>query len=51
MIIHCVNCNKKFDIDANLIPKIGRLLQCNSCNHKWFFKNEIVPSFLEPKKK
>ena len=41
MIIPCQNCNKKFDIDRNLIPKKGRLLQCNSCNHKWFFKEEI----------
>ena len=38
MIIECKNCNKKFDIDQNLIPEKGRLLQCSSCNHKWFFK-------------
>ena len=42
MIIDCPNCNKKFDIDQNLLPVNGRLLQCGSCNHKWFFKfNEI----------
>ena len=40
MIIICESCNKKFDIDQNLIPEKGRLLQCSSCNHKWFFKNE-----------
>ena len=40
MIIKCNNCNKKFKIDADLIPKEGRLLQCSSCNHKWFFKKE-----------
>ena len=42
MIIACNNCNKKFDIDSNLIPDIGRLLQCSSCDHKWFFKKEIL---------
>ena len=38
MIIECPNCNKKFDINQNLIPIDGRLLQCGSCDHKWFFK-------------
>ena len=42
MIIDCPNCNKKFEIDQNLLPVNGRLLQCGSCNHKWFYKfNEI----------
>jgi len=48
MIIACESCNKKFDIDGKLIPEKGRLLQCNSCNHKWFFKNEIVAKTIEP---
>ena len=42
MIITCNNCNKKFDIDSSLIPDVGRLLQCASCDHKWFFK-KVVP--------
>ena len=41
MIIVCPNCNKKFDIDQNLVPANGRLLQCGSCNHKWFFKINV----------
>ena len=41
MIITCNNCNKKFDIDSNLISDKGRLLQCASCDHKWFFKKEV----------
>ena len=41
MIIKCNNCNKNFDIDSGLIPDNGRLLQCNACDHKWFFKKEI----------
>ena len=39
MIITCEKCSKKFNIQDNLIPAEGRLLQCGSCNHKWFFKN------------
>ena len=42
MIITCNNCNKKFDIDSNLISDNGRLLQCASCDHKWFFKKEVL---------
>ena len=40
MIIDCTNCNKKFEIDHNLIPKEGRLLQCGNCNHQWFYKTD-----------
>jgi len=42
MIILCDNCAKKFKLDSALIPEKGRLLRCNSCNHKWFFKKEII---------
>ncbi len=42
MIITCNNCYKKFDVDSSLIPDMGRLLQCASCDHKWFFK-KVVP--------
>ena len=42
MIITCNNCNKKFEIISSLIPNKGRLLQCNGCNHKWFFKKEVI---------
>ena len=48
MIINCPNCDKKFEIDKKLIPSNGRLLQCGSCNNKWFFKiaiNEEKNSF------
>ena len=38
MIITCENCNKKFNVNSDLIPEKGRLLQCSSCDHKWFFK-------------
>ena len=42
MIISCNNCDKNFDISSYLIPDEGRLLQCSGCNHKWFFKKEII---------
>ena len=42
MIISCPSCNKKFEIDSNLIGYKGRLVQCGNCENQWFFK----PSFL-----
>ena len=38
MIISCIKCIKKFEINSDLIPENGRLLQCSSCSHQWFFK-------------
>ena len=66
MIITCEKCNKKFNIQDDLIPQEGRYLQCGSCNHKWFYKSltentnlkisednndEINKSFSDEKKK
>ncbi len=48
MIITCENCNKKFDIDSSLIPDKGRLLQCASCDHKWFFKKKVLEDTINP---
>ena len=45
MIISCPECSKRFNVDQNLIPKDGRLLQCSNCMHKWHFiieKNEKI---------
>ena len=46
MIISCPKCNKRFNINQNLIPEDGRLLQCSNCMHKWHFiikkKEEII---------
>ena len=55
MIITCTNCNKKFEIDSELIPTDGRLLECSKCNNQWFFKketliNEIISTKEEDKK-
>ncbi|QIZ20366.1 hypothetical protein E5R92_00990 [Candidatus Pelagibacter giovannonii] len=48
MIIVCNNCIKKFDLDSNLIPDKGRLLQCANCDHKWFFKKEVLEDKINP---
>ena len=48
MIISCENCLKNFDVDDSLIPENGRMLQCSSCDHKWFFRtSETETKILE----
>jgi predicted Zn finger-like uncharacterized protein len=49
MIIECINCHKKFEVDSDLIPESGRNIQCGSCNHIWFFNinNEEYSKNLE----
>jgi len=56
MIIDCIKCTKKFEVNASLIPDNGRTIQCGSCNHIWFYKpkieqskNEIKPEITKPK--
>ncbi len=44
MQITCPKCSKKFQVNADLIPEKGRLLQCSSCNHKWFFTSTKKPT-------
>ena len=53
MIISCPNCIKKFNIDENLIPINGRLLQCSSCKHRWHYdlpKDQNIASELSKEK-
>jgi predicted Zn finger-like uncharacterized protein len=38
MIINCINCNKKFNVNDELIPVNGRQIACGSCNHSWYFQ-------------
>ena len=47
MIIECVNCTKKFDVDSDLIPLAGRTIQCGSCNHVWFYKKGKENLYLQ----
>ncbi len=45
MIITCPSCDKKFEIDATLIPDKGRTLECGSCSKQWFFRlNQEIKS-------
>ena len=41
MIITCPCKEKKFEIDAALIPDNGRTLECGSCGQKWFYKKKL----------
>ena len=47
MIIACPSCKKKFEVNASLIPKEGKMLQCGSCSHKWFFKKEVIKKVIK----
>ena len=48
MIINCPCGEKKFEIDQNMIPDAGRLLQCGFCDEKWFF-NKNKKEVSKPK--
>ena len=50
MIISCEKCNKKFEVNDNLIPSTGRLLQCGTCHYKWnFVPSENIEKKPSPK--
>ena len=52
MIIQCINCNKNFEVDSELIPSNGRVIQCGSCGHVWFFKKtDEKKTIISEKKK
>ena len=38
MIITCPCGDKKFNVDASLIPAEGRMLKCGFCEKKWHYK-------------
>lgn len=42
MIINCKKCSKNFEVEDHLISKEGTLVQCGSCQYKWFQKNEAT---------
>ena len=55
MLIICPKCSKSFEVNSELIPSKGRLVQCGSCENKWFYNkinNEVESKiFLEKKPK
>ena len=56
MIITCPHCEKRFEVDSNLIPDKGRILKCGSCDQTWFYnptkaiKSDISQE-IEPEEK
>jgi predicted Zn finger-like uncharacterized protein len=48
MIINCDKCSTKFNLNNNLIPEKGRLLQCGKCENKWFFKIKQITDNKQP---
>lgn len=40
MIIECANCSKKYQVEDHTIPAEGIEVECNHCNHVWFFKHD-----------
>ena len=48
MIIECINCTKKFEVNSDLIPQEGRKIQCGSCNHIWFYKPKKISEKITP---
>ena len=47
MIITCPSCQKKFELENNLLPENGRTLQCGSCSYKWFFEKKKETKIFE----
>ena len=51
MIIECIKCPKKFEVNSNLIPSEGRTIQCGSCGHIWFFQKPKIDLNKETEEK
>jgi predicted Zn finger-like uncharacterized protein len=48
--INCPYCGSKYKIDVNLIPRVGRALQCSKCRHSWYFKTKMKVKFDDEEK-
>lgn len=44
MRLICPNCAAQYEIDAALIPKGGRDVQCSSCGNAWFVAGKEAPA-------
>ena len=42
MIIQCVGCLKKFEVEDSQVPTLGRQVKCGVCSKEWFYKPEKV---------
>jgi predicted Zn finger-like uncharacterized protein len=50
MIIQCVSCLKKFEVEASQIPNSGRQVKCGVCSNEWFYKPADILSDSETEK-
>ena len=48
--INCPYCGSKYKVDVNLIPRVGRTLQCSKCRHSWYFKTKMKVKFDDEEK-
>ncbi len=42
MRLICPNCDAEYEVDATLIPEVGRDVQCSNCGHAWFQASPLV---------
>ena len=40
LYITCPKCEKIFEVDKDLIPGLGRDVECSSCHNIWFYKGK-----------
>ena len=43
MRLTCPNCNAQYEVDAAVIPDLGRDVQCSNCGQTWFQAGRLTP--------
>lgn len=43
MRLTCPNCNAQYEVDAAVIPDLGRDVQCSNCGQTWFQAGPLTP--------
>lgn len=43
MRLTCPNCNAQYEVDAAVIPDLGRDVQCSNCGQTWFQPGALTP--------
>ena len=44
MRLICPNCGAQYEVDDNVIPDLGRDVQCSNCGHTWFQRSAKLDS-------
>lgn len=44
MRLTCPNCNAQYEVDAAVIPDLGRDVQCSNCGQTWFQAGPLTPA-------